>query len=304
MVLIEDDLSVDQVPVVRLQNEALQVDVAPAVGGRILSIQHRATGYQFLWRNPHLDLRALPAGSEYDPNFYGGIDELLPNDIPELLNGVASPDHGELWTLPLDHAIERQALVLRGALPLCGLAYEKRLALRSREPYIDLDYCIENRAQEPRVFLWKLHAAMNIEAGDRIECPAKTARVVDRSWSRWETLHPFPWPTVGDQRADIIPAQDGSMDFLFLYDLQSGEMGWRSLSRGLQFTYHFDRQVFPYAWYFASYGGFDGHYVAILEPCSAMPLSVNEAARLGQCSRLEPGQRLETRVTVYAGYAR
>jgi hypothetical protein len=93
------------------------------------------------------------------------------------------------------------------------------------------------------------------------------------------------------------------VDFLFLYDLDVGEIGWKSASRGLEFSYHFDVNVFPYAWYFASYGGFDGHYTAILEPCTTMPLSVNEAAKLGQCSVLEAGERIETRVTIYAGPA-
>jgi hypothetical protein len=35
-----------------------------------------------------------------------------------------------------------------------------------------------------------------------------------------------------------------------------------------------------------------------------MPLSVNEAARLGQCTALEPGRSLSTRVTIYAGTLR
>jgi hypothetical protein len=59
--------------------------------------------------------------------------------------------------------------------------------------------------------------------------------------------------------------------------------------------------VFPYVCTFASYGGFDGHVTAILEPCTAMPLSVVAAARLGQCSTLDAGQRLQTRVSLYAG---
>jgi hypothetical protein len=66
-------------------------------------------------------------------------------------------------------------------------------------------------------------------------------------------------------------------------------------------TLSFDRQVFPYVCYFASYGGLDGHYTAVLEPCTAMPVPVNEAARLNQCSVLEPGRRVETRVSIYAG---
>jgi hypothetical protein len=37
----------------------------------------------------------------------------------------------------------------------------------------------------------------------------------------------------------------------------------------------------------------------VLEPCTAMPFSVNEAARLGQCSLLEPGQSIETRISYF-----
>ena len=72
-------------------------------------------------------------------------------------------------------------------------------------------------------------------------------------------------------------------------------------TRKLTFRYSFDRRVFPYAQYFASYGGLDGHYTAILEPCSSTPLMVSDADRLGQCSVLMPEEGIETRVTIYAG---
>lgn len=65
----------------------------------------------------------------------------------------------------------------------------------------------------------------------------------------------------------------------------------------------FDTKTFPYAWLFASWGGFLGHYTIILEPCTAMPMSVNEAAAARQCSRLEPGQVMESKVSLYAGVA-
>jgi len=298
---IREDLMIDQTPVVRLENGFLQVDVAPTVGGRIVNLVEKGSNYQFLWHNARLNLEKLPAGSEYDPNFYGGIDELLPGDIPESINDIDNPDHGELWTLALDHRVEGDSLVMQGRLPRFGLSYEKRLSLRVDKPYLDLDYRIENSTTERREFLWKQHAALKIKPGDRIICPARTARAVDPAWSRWINLEPFAWPVIDGQRADRIPAKDGTVDFLFLYDLEAGQMAWQNEAGTLTFIYFFDLEVFPYAWYFASYGGFDDHYTAILEPCTAMPLSVNEAASLGQCSALEPGEKIETRVTIYAG---
>ena len=91
------------------------------------------------------------------------------------------------------------------------------------------------------------------------------------------------------------------LTFLFLYDLPAGRIGWQGSSKELKFEYLFDTKVFPYVCYFASYGGFDGHCFAIIEPCTAMPLMVSEAINQNQCSCLDAGQSLQTRITTYAG---
>ncbi len=301
MATIREDLSRDGTPLVRLENDLLRLDIAPGIGGRGVSLIHRPTDYEFLWCNQALKLEALDPFSEYDPNFYGGIDELLPNDIPEMVNGVNSPDHGELWTTTFDYRVDGDALVLAGGFPIIGLTYERRIALRDGEPIVELGYRITNPTAERKVFLWKLHAALNIEPGDRIVCPAGKAVVPDLEWSRWHTLEPFNWPDIEGQRADVVPEPDNTVDFLHLYELRDGRIAWQSRAKGLTFEYRFDTTVFPYAWYFASYGGFDGHVMAILEPCTTMPLSVGEAAALGQCSVLESGQELATQVEIYAG---
>jgi hypothetical protein len=296
-----ENLLIDRTPVVRMENDFLQVDVAPGIGGRIVNLLEKSSNYQFLWHNAGLKLEKLEPGAVYDPNFYGAIDELLPNDIPEVINGVQCPDHGELWTASLDHRVDGDKLVLTGMLPIFGLHYQRRIRLASDGPRLYLDYRIDNVSGARREFLWKLHAALKIGAGDRIVCPAGHALVGDPEYSRWSSTQPFEWPNIQGQRADIVPEKDGSMDFLYLYDLEKGRIAWENVHRSLTFIYEFDLKVFPYAWLFASFGGFDGHYMAILEPCTTMPISVNEAARLGQCSLLEAGEAMETRVTIYAG---
>lgn len=301
MPCIHQDMHRDGVPLVRLENDHLCAEVAPGVGGRVVSLIDKRTGHEFLWRNRDLRLELLPSESEYDPNFYGGIDELLPNDIPEVLNGVNCPDHGELWTTPLGYRIQGDGVIMRGQLARFGLVYEREMFLRADAPCLDLRYRISNPTPQPRQFLWKLHAALAVQEGDVIECPARTGQIVDPAWSRYKTLAPFQWPAIEGQAANIIPAADGTMDFFYLSNLTCGEMAWRRPSLGLRFAYQFDLNVFPYAWLFASYGGFRGHYTIILEPCTAMPMSVNEAAAKQQCAVLAPGQTLETKVVLYAG---
>ena len=294
-------LSIDGVPVVRLESKFLIADVAPGIGGRTVSLIDKATGHQFLWRNQNLRLQRLPAGSEYDPNFYGGIDELLPNDIPETINAIGCPDHGELWTTPLAWKTNGERLVLEGRLPKFGLAYQREMWLHSDAPCLEFKYRISNPTAETREFMWKLHAALAIEPGDILDCPARTAQVVDLAYSRQKTVAPFPWPKLDGTPVNVIPAQDGTMDFFYLFNLAAGEIALERRAQGLKFKYTFDPSVFPYAWVFASYGGFLGHYTVVLEPCTAMPISVNEAASKRQCSRLQPGQSLETSFTIYAG---
>jgi hypothetical protein len=301
MPAIREDLKLDGIPIVRLETDFLKVDVAPQIGGRIVSLVEKRGGYEFLWRNRNLRLECLPNGSEYDRNFYGGIDELLPNDIPEQIDGVQCPDHGELWTTALSRSIEGERLLLKGKLPRFGLTYERELRLAPESPRLQCIYRLSNTTQQTRRFLWKLHAAVAVQAGDIIECPARRAQVVDLAWSRYKTLAPFNWPKIENQAANVIPASDGTVDFFYLFDFERGELAWRRPSQNLSFAYEFDTSVFPYAWLFASYGGFNGHYTVVLEPCTAMPISVNDAAGKNQCSRLEPGQVLETKVTIHAG---
>lgn len=287
---------------VRLCSEHLEIDVVPRVGGRIVRCFHPGSGHEFLWRNPGLVLKVKSPGTPYDPNFYGGIDELLPNDIPETIDDNSYPDHGELWTKELDWRIDNETLALAGTLPQSGLVYQRWMCLREDVPVVEFRYRITNPTGHPRHFLWKLHAALAVAEGDVIDCPARQGQVVDPAYSRFSSLSPFPWPQIEQQRADLVPPRNGTADFFYLFDLDAGRIGWRRPSRRLKFQYTFDTAVFPFAWLFASYGNFEGHYTVILEPCTTMPIGVGEAMQSGRCSRLLPGQAVETQVSLYAGW--
>jgi hypothetical protein len=276
-----------------LENEVLRAVVVPAIGGRVVSLVHRPSGREFLWRNQRLALTCCAPGSEYDPNFYGGMDELLPCDISETLNGIACPDHGELWTLPLAAESSGEVLILRGRLPQFGLDYQRRMRLE--ESRLICDYRIANPNDTERQFLWKLHAALAVQPGDRVDCPAATARAADTAWSRRKSPAPFTWPDASGLDMSRVPEPDGGTEFLFLYDLAEGRMALET-QNGARLECQFDRAVFPCCWYFASHGAMNGAFTGILEPCTTMPVSVNEAAATGFCSCLQAGEVLETRV--------
>ena len=283
------------------ENDHIKFEIAPTAGGKILSIYNKHLQKEFLWRNKNLMFETYQPGANFDANFFGGIDELIPNDIPENIDSIDYPDHGELWTTSLDYKLFEDRISVFGKLKLSGLYYEKTVHLEANSPVIYLEYKIRNETNFKRNFLWKLHAALAIEGGDKLVTGAQKAKVADPDYSRFMNLNEFKWPLIENTDASIVPFQNSSIDFFYLYDIEQAEMQLLSGKDNHLFSYNYDKKVFPYQWYFASYGGFLNHYTAILEPSTSMPLSVNEAKLMGQCTVLEPNEEIKTVVRIYAG---
>jgi len=283
------------------ENDHIKFEIVPVAGGKIISVFNKQLQKEFLWSNKDLLLQIHEAGADYDSNFYGGIDELLPNDIPENIDGIDYPDHGELWTTCLDHELKEDSVTVSGKLKRSGLYYKKTIRLDANEPVIYLEYKIRNDTDVQRNFLWKLHAALDIKEGDQLVTTAQKGKVVDPAYSRFSNLHEFNWPIIEDKDASFVPQKNNTVDFFYLYDAAQPAMNFLSEGGKHLFRYQYDKKIFPYQWYFASYGGFLNHYTAIIEPCSSMPMSVNNAKALQQCTVLEPGEEINTLVSIYAG---
>ncbi len=294
---------------VRLANELIQVDVVPALGGKILHLLHKRLARQFLWRNPHLSLRQLRLGADYDDNFFGGFDEQLPNDIPELVDGRGLIDHGEVWLTPLTATVQHDGLVLEARLPITPLHYRKMITLAEGAARLELSYRIENCGSDDVRFLWKMHPALRVSEGCEIRVPAGKAINADPEFARFGHLASFAWPTAADEsgqpiRADLVPRMGKSTEFLYLTDLRAGTAGLAHRQENWLFEMTFCRDVFRCVWVFASYGGWRGHEVLVLEPSTTWPLSLNEAIDSGRHVCLAPGQILSAALTVAVGLYR
>jgi hypothetical protein len=134
-----------------------------------------------------------------------------------------------------------------------------------------------------------------VATGVKIATAAR-ARVAEPEWSRRKSGEPFAWPNADGLDMSVVPAMDGTTESLFLYDLAEGRMALEGRD-GARLECRFDKAVFPCCVYFASHGAMNETVTAVLEPCTTMPVSVNEAAERGFCSRLRAGEVMETTVT-------
>lgn len=293
--------NINGVEILTLENDCLKTEIVPELGGKILSVFNKLLKKEFLWCNEILQLSTHSPGDDFDSSFYGGIDELIPNDVEETIDSILYPDHGELWTTPLKYELGESRIYLFGNLRFSGLQYRKDVYLDENDPVIYMEYKIRNESGSTRNFSWKFHAALAIKEGDKIVSDALNVSVIDTVYSRFKTLGEFTWPIVENCNVSLVPPFNNTMDFFYLYKIAHPEMHLESPDANSIFSFYYDRKVFPYQSYFASYGGFFNHYTLILEPCTSMPLSVPEAIKQGQCSVLGSNEEINTIVSIYAG---
>ena len=291
----------NDVEILTIENKYIKTEIAPGLGGKILSVYNKNLNKEFLWTNVDLELKPNNPGENYESNFKGGIDELIPNDMSEVVDSNNYPDHGELWTTPLQYTVTREKVSLFGSFKISKLSYQKNIFLADNGPIIHMEYRIKNCSHYKQFLMWKLHAALAIEEGDKLVTSAKKAKVVIPNYSRFGDINEFNWPIIDKIDASKIAPISNIIDFFYLFDNEESKMGLLSSNGEHEFMFKYDKNIFPYQCSFASYGGFRGHYTTILEPSTCMPNSVNEARRIGQCTSLEPDQEISTSLQIYAG---
>lgn len=307
-VCVSTDWSLRGFDAVVVENELLRLVVLPGLGAKIVRLDHKRRDLPLLWANPRNPIRPPAFGASYDDHFFGGWDELYPNDEPETHGGEALPDHGELWSLPWSSRWDRDddgsvRLHLSVDTPVTASRVEKVLTVRPGEPMVHLSHRITNLGPVAQPFLWKMHVALALHAGSRLDMGARTMRVEDFGSPRGGPGAEYTWPylTAGEgTRHDmrLLPAP-GSSTAEFQY-ATSMDAGWCALThpdRGVGLGLAFDTAQVPSCWVFASYGGWRGLHTLVLEPCTGYPASLAQGLAQGTHRTLPAGGTFETEVT-------
>lgn len=292
-----------------LENEMLRLVILPELGAKLWKLIYKPENHDLLWNHPRIKPKKLPLHSVYDDHFYGGWDELYPNDIPETVNGEPLPDHGEIWTLPWEYRVEKESeeeiiLYLWVETPVTSSRVEKWISLKSNESQIHFHHKITNTGQKEQPYLWKLHAAMKVNEHTKIDMGAKKVYIEDFGPPRnGKTGVTYDWPFIVDEAGkehdmrNALPSTSGVNEFQYGLELEEGWCSVTDTQKGLGMGLSFDRNVFPSCWLFATYGGWRNLQTVVLEPCTGYPVSVNDGIEKGTHRMLAPGEVIETDVT-------
>lgn len=308
---VSADWSFNGIPALVLDNGRLRVVVLPELGGKIWQVTDLRTGRDLLWHNDRLTARQVPFGSTYDDVFFGGWDELFPNDLPEELGDEPYPDHGELWATPwswrLDDAdpnTARVTLSLRTPISACQIT--KTLTLAAGEARLRLSWKIENESNADLPYLWKQHVAVPVSEPARLTMGAGSMHVEGFGNPRaGGDGSEYQWPHLADESGTsydmrlTLPRGSRVSEFQYATELDAG---WCAVTYadGSGLALAFDTEVFGSCWTFASYGGWRAHEVLILEPCTGYPVSVLEGINAGTHQILPSGAAIETDLVMVA----
>lgn len=276
-----------------LESALIRVEVAPALGAKIISLRSKRTGTEWL----------LPPLRPYEvANSQGGFEAWDGGGFDECLPTVAAtdtaPDHGEIWRHAWREELSDDSVLLRTTALNGAVALERRAHVEGAT--LVLDYALENRSHEAKSLLYCAHPLLHVEHSDRILLPREVNTVAiegtvgDRLGRRGNCVT-WPHSPTGEDLSLVGPPDGLQADKLFAGPLAEG---WCALVRpsigeGIELT--FTTGTLPYlglwicraAW---PDSGLAKQYTVAFEPASAPSDSLADAERQGTAWRLEPGE--------------
>lgn len=286
-----------------IENESLRAIVMPELGAKLWQLHYKSSGTDLLWHNPKLEPQWVAQNSVYDDVFFGGWDELYPNDEAEVIEGKAFPDHGEIWSMPWEYDVVKSdsdevVLHLWVDTPIGQSRVEKWITLRSDEAKLRFTHKITNLSSKPQPFLWKLHAAVRVDEHSRIDLPAESVYIEDFGEPRTgKTKMEYRWPFAeGHDMRKVPVASSGIAEFQYATEMKDGWCALTHTKERLSFGLAYDGSVLPSCWLFASYGGWQDINAVVLEPCTGYPVSVPAGIENQTHQTLKPGEAIQCEV--------
>jgi Domain of unknown function (DUF4432) len=287
-----------------LESALIRAEVAPALGGKFISLYSKRTSTEWLLPSlrPHAKAKTTGGFEEWDG---GGFDECLPTVAPA---GTA-PDHGEVWRHVWEEKAAGNGVLLRTTALGGAIAFERSARLEGSS--LMLDYAVGNLSDTTQSLIYSAHPLLRVEEGDRILLPAEAdelrveASASSRLGERGDRIA-WPRPKAGEDLSIVGPPDGLQADKVFAGPVKDGWCALMrpSLDEGLELTFTSD--VLPYlglwicraAW---PESGAAKQYTVALEPASSANDSLADAEQDGTAWRLAPGEKREWRLRFRIG---
>lgn len=184
---------------VTLENEHLKLQVWPQIGAKVSSLVDKADHFDLLFTYPaEIPFESCLYDRPYASGWYAGWDEVFPAVAPSRYSGhpydgIAVPDHGELWALPTTAVPTRDGITTVWDGLRFGYRFTRNLYLEG--PSVVAEYTLANLAPCEFRFVWASHPLMSMAAPVELDLPAGAPFRFSHDAFGHEIDQPFAWPT-------------------------------------------------------------------------------------------------------------
>ncbi len=325
------------IPTVVLENELVRISLLAGKGTDLVEFNYKPRDLDFAWltptgiRNPLAYTPTAPdAVATFLDTYPGGWQEIFPNAGAPGNHGASYGQHGEVFALPWDVAIDTDTedevavrFTVRGVRSPCIIT--KTVRMTSGVPGIRFEETVVNPSAVPVDVMWGHHITFGrpfLVPGARISVPDGINALPHEgdaipSDRRSGSTDPFAWPTGVNMKGEpedfsIVPEPGTPGELFYLAGFEDGA-GSYEITRpdeSLGMRVEWDAATLPYLWYWQEFGrtgGFPWYgksYNIGLEPSSSYPTNgLPDAVANGTAIRLETGDRrsLWLQATVIGG---
>lgn len=289
---------------VRIENDAVRIEVWPGFGGKVSSILDKADNYEMLFSYP----TEIPTTPMYDipypRGWCAGWDECIPAVAPSAYvghpyDGIQVPDHGEIWGLPATTAVPTKdgiTTVWNGLR--FGYRLSRKLSLVGSS--ILAEYSLVNLAPFEFRFVWAMHALFALDQDVEIDLgdlPMRgshthTGEPLNEEFF-WSDEHPYRKPRA-------LPKDLGWK--MFSKSKIPAPARVRYPNRGRTLTITYQSAELPAYWgIWINSGGWGHHHHFAIEPCTGTFDQIDKCIRENTAARVPSGGRVDWNVRLELG---
>jgi galactose mutarotase-like enzyme len=271
---------------------------------------HKGLGIETLWQNPAPAFARTGYGEPYGAGEFAGFDEMFPTISRCFYEtapwaGTEAPDHGEVWTVPWEAALEPDSVTLSVSGTRFPYRFQKTVSLEGAA--LVAHYAATNLSEFPLDFIWAAHPLFNASEGMRFIVPGGMTKVINAvpgpTLGSYGRPMDFPRARLADGKEiqlDRVPRRNdaGWQKYWFADKVTEGWCMLRDDARKLTVGMAFPRAQVPYLGMWLNEGGYGDQYNIAPEPATGAMDRIDFSKMWNMGSVLGPGARLEWHLVI------
>ncbi len=277
---------------VTIENDAIRMEVWPSIGGKVASVVDKTDRFELMFTYPNELPTAPRYDSPFDQGWYGGWDECFPAVGPSRYpghpyDGIAVPDHGELWGLPTMSVPSRDGITTVWHGLRFGYRLTRKLHLEGQS--LLAEYKVVNLAPFEFRFVWAMHSLMSMQTPVELDLAHPKDFRFSHDAAGAEHQQNFTWPKAADDQdfshPENLPARRGWKLFSQSPIDSPLLVRYPNRKRSLTIAYSSEDNVAAYWGIWINTGGWSGHRHFAVEPTTGRFDQIDRSVRDGSAGR-------------------